>query len=154
MWIDRAAAGALFAMALASAWPRGVRAEEPPPLPPVESTEEHSTRLEIEPPVSRPPWTGREAIWGGVGLIVAGTATLIVVAGPVCSQIHASSPTTCFEATVGGGAGAAAVGVILLVIGETQRASYKEWLRAHPMFAGFSVAPSSRGPALGWSISF
>jgi len=130
------------------------RAEEPPPLPPVESAEEHATPLEIEPPVSRPPWTGREAIWSGVGLIVAGTATLIVVAGPVCSQIRNGNPTTCFEATVGGGAGGVAVGVILLVVGETQRASYKEWLRTHPMFAGLSVASSSRGPALGWSVSF
>ena len=154
MWMDSAASRALLAIAFASGWPRGARADEPPPLPPAESTEEHSTRLEIEPPLSRPPWTGREAIWGGVGLIVAGTATLIVVAGPVCSQIRAGSPTTCFEATVGGGAGGVAVGVILLVVGETQRASYREWLRTHPMFAGLSVVPSSRGSALGWSLSF
>jgi hypothetical protein len=154
MWMDRAASPALFAMALASAWPRGVLAEEPPPLPPPESTEERATSVEIAPPVSRPPWSGREAIWSGVGLIVAGTATLIVVAGPVCSQLHASSPTTCFDATIGGGAGGVGLGVILLVIGETQRASYREWLRTHPMFAGLSAVPGSRGPALGWTLSF
>jgi hypothetical protein len=154
MWFHRGVSRAVLAAAIVSTSPWCARADEPPPLPPPEPAEAPTTRLEIEPPVSRPPWTGREAIWGGVGLIVAGTATLIVVAGPVCSQIHADSPTTCFEATIGGGGGAVAVGAILLIVGETQRAAYKEWLRTHPMFAGFSIAPRPTGPAVGWSVSF
>jgi hypothetical protein len=157
MWTDRAASRALFAIAVASAWPRAARADEPPALPPVESAEERPTHVEIEPPRSRPPWSGREAIWGGVGLIVAGTATLIIVAPTVCSRFSSASPTpalTCYEATLGGGGGGIALGIILLAVGETQRSAYKEWLRTHPMFGGFSVVPSSRGPALGWSLSF
>lgn len=164
----RATSELLLAAALASACPKGARADEPPPQPPAETPEEHATRLEIEPPVYKPPWSGREAIWGGVGLIVAGAATLIVVTPTLCTSSlfsngvsgsglgsnGPSSQATCLEATVGGGAGAAGLGVLLLIVGETQRATYKEWLRAHPMFAGLSVTPGTRATSLGWSAHF
>jgi hypothetical protein len=176
MWADRASCRILLAAALASACPRSAYAEGPPPLPPAESpgapiaepTQGHTEEALIVPRVTHPPWTGREAIWGGVGLVIAGVATLIVVApalctsglfgnggtGPGTTSTGPSPRTPCWEATIGGGAGGAVVGVILLAVGETQRAAYKEWLRAHPMFSGLSLGPNSKGAALSWSISF
>jgi hypothetical protein len=155
--------------ALAAALPRSVRAEEPPPLPPPESAPELATRAEIEPPVARPPWTGREAIWGGVGLIIAGVATLIIVTPALCSSNLFNSPTppagaptasgpdprtTCIEGTIGGAAGGVALGAILLAVGEIQRATYKEWLKKHPMFGAISAGASSAGPTAGLRLEF
>jgi hypothetical protein len=177
MWPDRGARTLLLVVALAScadaAW-----ADTQPPLPPPEPAPqesaafphaEHATDLEIEPPEVRPPWSGREAIWGGVGLIIAGTLTVIVVAPALCTSslfsaggaADAGTPstgpsprTTCVEATLGSGAGGVGLGVILLAVGETQRSTYKAWLRSHPMFGGLSLTPSTRGPAVGWTLSF
>jgi hypothetical protein len=171
MWANRAASRILLAAALASALARSARAEGPPPLPPPEPPEaqvdqvDQADHVAVEPPVCRPPWTGREAIWGGVGLIIAGTATFIVVTPALCAGMGgggtqpgatstASAGTTCVEAVVGGAAGAVGIGVILLAIGETQRATYQHWLHKHPMFGGLSLAPGTRGPALGWGLSF
>jgi hypothetical protein len=114
---------------------------------------EDNSHPSIEPIVSRPPWNGQEAIWGGVGLIIAGAATLIVAVPVTClSTASDASHTSCF-ATIGGSAGALGLGGILLAVGELQKSSYKTWLRTHPMF-GLSVMPSTRGPSLGWGVSF
>jgi hypothetical protein len=157
-----------------SVWPRSAPAEEPPPLPPTESaapppaeaTEGRAEQALIEPPATHPPWSGREAIWGGVGLVIAGVATVIVVAPALCTSSlfgNGGTPstttgpnprTTCLEATIGGGSGGALLGVVMLAVGETQRAAYKAWLRAHPMFSRLSAGPTPKGPAFSWSISF
>jgi hypothetical protein len=167
MWVNRAVNRVLLAALLSSAWPGLARADEPPSQPPADPSDDRAGSLQIEPPVYRPPWSGREAIWGGVGLIIAGVATVIVVAPALCtSSLFGSgggvagattttdSRSTCVGATLGGGAGGAALGAILLAVGESQRATYKTWLRAHPMFGGLSVEAGPRGPGVGWGVSF
>jgi hypothetical protein len=135
-------------------------ADDPPKVPdlvqvPTEggAQPEDNSRPAIEPTVTHPPWSGREAIWGGVGLIVAGAGTLIIGVPISCTTSNNASLTPCY-AMAGGSGGALLLGGIVLLVGEMQRASYKEWLRTHPMFAGWSVSPSGRGTKLAWSVPF
>jgi hypothetical protein len=125
---------------------------------------EESGHPSVEPAVTHPPWTGREALWGGVGLAVAGAAALIIATPIICfstdgTSTVGSSPShaACF-ATLGGSLGAIGLGGVLLVVGEMQRASYKQWLRAHPMFSGLTVGPTTvaggRGASMTWTASF
>jgi hypothetical protein len=138
---------------------RAQESAKPPALVQVPSedgaiTADDSSHPSVEPAVTHPPWTGREAIWGGVGLIVAGAAGLIVATPTICfTRSSTESYAPCF-ATLGGSIGALGLGGIVLVVGERQRASYKEWLKTHPMFSGLSVMPSARGTAVGWSMPF
>jgi hypothetical protein len=149
-------------VALLALLPGAARAEEsaaPPALVQVPSEDgampaEDSSHPSVEPAVTHPPWTGREAIWGGVGLIVAGAAGLIVATPTICfTRSSTESYAPCF-ATLGGSLGALGLGGIVLVVGEKQHASYKEWLRTHPMFGALSVMPSAHGTAVGWSMAF
>jgi hypothetical protein len=139
------------------------RADEPAKPPPAlvqVPAEDGSMPLDdnshpsIEPVVSHPPWTGREAIWGGVGLIVAGAASLIVATPTICFTRSANQTYTPCWATLGASLGSLGLGGIVLVVGERQRDSYKQWLRAHPMFSGFTVSPSTHATSLGWSLEF
>ncbi len=122
---------------------------------------------QIEPTSSHPPWSGREAIWGGVGLIIVGVGGLI--ASPACTTLRsggigtapagtagtgANPQSVCLEAVLGSAAGAAGLGGILLAVGELQRASYKEWLRTHPMFGGFGIGPTMHGARVTWALAF
>jgi hypothetical protein len=92
---------------------------------------------------------------------VAGAAALIIATPIICfgtdgtSSTVGSSPShaACF-ATLGGSLGAIGLGGVLLVVGEMQRASYKQWLRAHPMFSGLTVGPTGGGASMMWTAAF
>jgi hypothetical protein len=115
---------------------------------------EDNSRPSIEPKVMHPPWTGREAVWGGVGLVIAGAATLIIAAPVACLTISNNGSETPCYATLGGSLGALGFGGILLTVGELQRASYKQWLKEHPALSGLTVSPSARGTSVSWSLRF
>jgi len=112
---------------------------------------EDNSHPSVEPRVVHPPWSGQGAIWGGVGLVIAGAAALIIAVPVTCVATAAETP--CF-ATLGGSLGALGLGGVLLVIGELQRASYKDWLRTHPVFSGLSVKSLAGGGSGAWSVSF
>jgi hypothetical protein len=115
---------------------------------------EDNSHPSIEPKVTHPPWNGKEAIWGGVGLVIAGAATLIIAVPVTCLTVSNNGSETPCYATLGGSLGALGFGAILLSVGELQRSSYRKWLKTHPAFSGLSVSPSAQGPSLTWSVRF
>jgi hypothetical protein len=167
-YVDRAAMKrrqtyyvALAAAAALSTRTEAAPADEPAEVPPpavqvIEPAPAHaSSEPSVEPVIRHPPWTGREAIWGGVALAVAGAATLIIALPVACYAGRSSDVSaTCVDAVVGGGAGGLGLGGILLIVGESQQATYKQWLKTHPMFSGLRAAPMVGGVGIGWSSFF
>src|ERR1700691_1184871 len=91
----------VIAAAWAAASMRPAHADDPPKpaaLVQVPSEDgsmppEESGHPSVEPAVTHPPWTGREALWGGVGLAVAGAAALIIATPIICFGTDGTSST-------------------------------------------------------------
>ena len=75
---------------------------------------------------------------------------------PLCktSIVRGDLQDVCFDTSLVFGGTLAAVGIPLLIAGATQRSTFNEWKRAHPIASGFSLAPLQGGAAVGWSATF
>ena len=97
----------------------------------------------------------------GLGLLITGAAltgvgALNLATAPLCktSIVRSGIQDACFDASLVFGGALAVVGLPLLIVGATQRSTFNEWKRAHPIASGFTLAPLAGGGALGWSATF
>jgi hypothetical protein len=157
---DRLSLSLLLAAFASSSLARADDLPKPAPLVQIPSEDgsipnEDNSHPSVAPIVTHPPWNGQGAIWGGVGLVIAGSAALIVALPVACFAAQSNdTSSTCLDAMLGASLGTLALGGVLLIVGETQRASYKNWLRTHPAFAGLSLTPNPHSANLAWTLSF
>ena len=107
-------------------------------------------------PATEAPSNGVAALVTG-GIFTGLGAVNLATAVPVCSvyfKNDASRKSLCTEVALGVAGGTTGVGLIILIIGGTQRSIYNDWKRTNALESHLVIVPGPGGATAGFKGSF